>query len=432
MRYLTLCLVLILSSGSLFGQRHVTKTLHDSVFHTAELVALPQLFFALGKSSLRPEGVDSLRLIYLFLSKHSDLEVQIQTHTDQEDPSSSQHLTSSRACRCLDSLVKWGIAPSRISCKGFGDTRAFVASTELVLPSGKHILAGTTIAQQFWSAFDSKSADYQYLRSLNRRTEMEITHTGTDTSTQIDLHPFEYNGIYGGKSLYFLDGAKDDLTTGHTCSRQVLVNGKVLKLKNESAHEIRLDSLGLSLGDSLHIQIFHLLDCMPSVLYDATDPNTKLHLQNCRLDSTGLLAWKALEEGSTHPYEIEQFLWGRWVTVAEVPCQGIDAKTSYAFHVKIYPGENKVRLKQLDMDGRALLSTVLFCKTVKGTSQQVNVLSYYFHNQIDFSAETRYELYDSYGTLLKKGTGKSIPCINLSNGMYFLNFDNQTIDIYKR
>ena len=55
--------------------------------------------------------------------------------------------------------------------------------------------------------------------------------------------------------------------------------------------------------------------------------------------------------------------------------------------------------------------------------------SYILKNEIKFSAngspvETRYEIYDAYGNIVKKGVGSKVNCSNLLRGVYYINFDN--------
>ena len=38
--------------------------------------------------------------------------------------------------------------------------------------------------------------------------------------------------------------------------------------------------------------------------------------------------------------------------------------------------------------------------------------------------ETRYEIYDAYGNIVKKGVGSKVNCTNLLKGVYYINFDN--------
>ena len=57
-------------------------------------------------------------------------------------------------------------------------------------------------------------------------------------------------------------------------------------------------------------------------------------------------------------------------------------------------------------------------------------------DQINFTAsgkpiETKYEIYDAYGNIVKKGIGSSVPCSNLLKGAYYINFDNKTEKFFK-
>ena len=40
--------------------------------------------------------------------------------------------------------------------------------------------------------------------------------------------------------------------------------------------------------------------------------------------------------------------------------------------------------------------------------------------------KTKYEMYDAFGNLLKKGYDNEVDCSNLLNGIYFINFDNKS------
>jgi photosystem II stability/assembly factor-like uncharacterized protein/outer membrane protein OmpA-like peptidoglycan-associated protein len=155
-----------------FSQTPGIKTLQDTVFRTDDFIPLPGIQYDLGKGSLRPEGKDSLKKVAEFLKAHLQLKVEIQYHTDYENPSSSARITQARACSCRDVLVDLGVDNSRIICKGFGTRRPFVTREERVLPSGKKIPPGTVISESYWRKFNEK--DQLYLRALNRRTVMRV------------------------------------------------------------------------------------------------------------------------------------------------------------------------------------------------------------------------------------------------------------------
>ena len=53
-------------------------------------------------------------------------------------------------------------------------------------------------------------------------------------------------------------------------------------------------------------------------------------------------------------------------------------------------------------------------------------------NNLEFSNETLYEIYDTYGNLVKKGFGKAIDIVNLKKGLYYVNYDSSTGDVINK
>jgi hypothetical protein len=43
-----------------------------------------------------------------------------------------------------------------------------------------------------------------------------------------------------------------------------------------------------------------------------------------------------------------------------------------------------------------------------------------------------YEIYDSYGNIVKKGTTKRVEVGNLQKGIYYLNYDNKSDKFIKK
>ena len=52
--------------------------------------------------------------------------------------------------------------------------------------------------------------------------------------------------------------------------------------------------------------------------------------------------------------------------------------------------------------------------------------------EIVFSSATMYQLYNHLGVLLKEGYGNAIVSSDLKKGVYYLNYDNTTIEIFKK
>jgi outer membrane protein OmpA-like peptidoglycan-associated protein len=419
---------------SLYSQRMQTRTLNDSVFRVGDLVTLPQLTYALGRCALLPEAMDSLQLLTAFINTHPGLSVEIGYHTDYVNPNSSQAITQCRACACRDSLVRRGVDSDRIVCKGYGMVRPYITQKTTVLPSGTVLPAGAVINESFRKKFQGNKADYEVLCALNRRTELKILSSAPPYFKQSDT-PVQttFNGIYKGQPVYVQNPySVTDTMNGNYCIQKLFVNGKEIPVPNTLAFVIFPDSLGFSKGDSLKLMFLHKPDCRPRIVVEWEEGGTGLALLSMDVDSTGMLRWKMGAVSGPCSYEVEQFLWNRWVQVGMMPGSKSGESTIYCSQTKLHTGINRFRIRQWDASNNPHLSKEAIYTTGKKKLPVVRLLTTTIQNEICFSEATMYELYDSFGSLIKKGKDKSIECSSLPPGLYFLNFDNQSTGIQKR
>lgn len=93
-----------------------------------EVVRLDNVFFDLDKSSLRPESKVELDKLYAFLMNNPSIKIQLNGHTDNRgDKAHNLKLSEERAKSVVRYLVEKGIEQSRLSAKGFGDTKPLVS-----------------------------------------------------------------------------------------------------------------------------------------------------------------------------------------------------------------------------------------------------------------------------------------------------------------
>ena len=52
-------------------------------------------------------------------------------------------------------------------------------------------------------------------------------------------------------------------------------------------------------------------------------------------------------------------------------------------------------------------------------------------SEITFSSKTLFEIFDSFGNIVKKGYGDKVDCGTLKKGLYYLNFDNTNDEFSK-
>jgi hypothetical protein len=240
-------------------------------------------------------------------------------------------------------------------------------------------------------------------------------------------------GSYQGKNLY-VQNPEDGDGFGF-CATKVTVNGDVMPGGcASSAFEIDFSLFNIEIGEPVFIVIEHNDGCKPKILNpEVLLPRSTFNTVEIKVAPNGMLTWKTSNEQGKLPYIIEQYRWNKWVQVGEVQGKGTPGTNSYEFQVAPHSGENTVRVVQIDHSGTKRSS-----KEVKFTSTVPIVVKspVKVKDVINFTAngkpvETKYEIYDAYGNIVKKGVGTSVPCGNLLKGAYYINFDNKTEKFFK-
>lgn len=233
-------------------------------------------------------------------------------------------------------------------------------------------------------------------------------------------------GTYQGKNLY-IQNPMDDDGFGY-CGTKVTVNGDVMPGgTNTGAFEIDFANFNIGIGEPVFIVIEHHDGCKPKILNpEVLLPRSTFVVSAISVTTAGKLTWTTTGEQGKLPYVVEQYRWNKWVTIGEVQGKGTPGSNSYEFSVTPHSGENTVRVVQVDHSGMKRTSKeVKFTSTVpvvtKSPVKVKDVINFAANGQ---AVETRYEIYDAYGNIVKKGVGSSVNCANLLSGAYYINFDN--------
>ncbi len=215
------------------------------------------------------------------------------------------------------------------------------------------------------------------------------------------------------------------------CAQEIKVNGRITTDEtNSSAFEIDLASLQLKFGDKVLIEITHKEGCMPKVLNpEDLKPKPSFEMVSMAVADNGLLKWTTKNESGSLPFIIEQFKWNKWVPIGEVNGVGSPDAHDYTFQVSMHSGENKYRVKQT---GTGTFPKYSSAVTSLSSKEKPSYVVSKDGKGLQFSSETAYEIYDSYGIVVKKGFGNEIKIENLRRGKFYLCYDNVMTDFDKR
>ena len=233
-------------------------------------------------------------------------------------------------------------------------------------------------------------------------------------------------GSYQGKNLY-VQNPMDDEGFGY-CATKVTVNGDIMPGgTNMGAFEIDFSMFNIAIGEPVFIVIEHNDGCKPKILNpEVLLPRSTFKVSSITVSNNGVLVWKTTEERGKLPYTIEQYRWNKWVSVGEVQGKGNVGSNVYEFQVAPHSGENKIRVVQVDHSGAKRASDEVKFKSnvgivMKSPTKVKNIINFTSNGK---PVETRYEIFDAYGSIVKKGVGSSVNCENLIKGIYYINYDN--------
>jgi hypothetical protein len=234
------------------------------------------------------------------------------------------------------------------------------------------------------------------------------------------------DGLYKGKNLYIQNPTTDD-NIGF-CVDSVYVNATKIEFnRSQAAFEIPLDNLGLTIGDSMHIVIYHQPKCKPVVLDKLHYNVSKSGIKNVTIDSTGLIKWETVTSASCI-YIVLQHKWHKWIDLDTLKPGKTGVYEPYSYQAQLHSGENKFRLAS------SCRSNHCFRKLTAPYSIQSNMKKVAYkmdkeRHTILFDTPTKYEIFNRYGERIKGGFGESVSLSELSDRHYFINYDNTSAKI---
>ena len=140
---------------------------------TAKPITVPEIFYDLDKSTLRPESKKALDGLITTLNENPTLTIKLTAHTDyRADDAYNMKLSQRRAKSVLDYLTANDVPADRLESEGRGETQPKeIENDEEYVPFKR----GDKLTKEFIDGLDSSLREkaHQY----NRRTEFEVTGT---------------------------------------------------------------------------------------------------------------------------------------------------------------------------------------------------------------------------------------------------------------
>jgi len=97
-----------------------------------DVITLPGVNFGSGSDLLLPGFENLLKTAAASLNKYPELQVEVAGHTDDVgDANLNQGLSERRAKTVMDYLIRYGVDPSRLSFRGYGESQPIANNTTL-------------------------------------------------------------------------------------------------------------------------------------------------------------------------------------------------------------------------------------------------------------------------------------------------------------
>jgi len=91
---------------------------------------LENIFFEVNRYELQSTSIVELEKVFMMLESNKEIQIEISGHTDSDgDDDDNMQLSENRARSVVDWLVNKGISSSRLSYKGFGESRPIVENS---------------------------------------------------------------------------------------------------------------------------------------------------------------------------------------------------------------------------------------------------------------------------------------------------------------
>ncbi|HQK37361.1 MAG TPA: OmpA family protein [Bacteroidales bacterium] len=139
-------------------------------------IELPNIFYDFNKWDLRPESMVSLDELVETLNDNPNVTIELMSHTDSRGTDEfNMELSQKRAQSVVDYLIAKGIAPDRLSARGYGESQPKTVDKKLAAEY-PFLKEGQVLTEAFINSLPSDEQK-EICHQINRRTEFKVLRT---------------------------------------------------------------------------------------------------------------------------------------------------------------------------------------------------------------------------------------------------------------
>ena len=138
-------------------------------------VLIENIFYDFNKVTLRPESKTALDELVVLLNQNPNVTIELSAHTDSRGSEAyNERLSQQRAESVVAYLIAHGIAPDRLSPKGYGESRPKRIKAR-VAEKYQFLKEGDLLTDEMIDALPEEL--HEQCHQMNRRTEFKVLRT---------------------------------------------------------------------------------------------------------------------------------------------------------------------------------------------------------------------------------------------------------------
>ena len=237
----------------------------------------------------------------------------------------------------------------------------------------------------------------------------------------------EFKGVYYEQDLYIKNPM---LSSGHSING-ITVNGKQVNTNlNSGLVVVKFAENGLKSGDEFTLNISYSDGEQPIVINKkAFAPASTFVLVSAKIELEGNatnLYFTIKDESSSMPFYIDHFRANKWVRIGAVIGKGGMEEKTYMLPMSSLPGENKLKIYQINDDDTQRSSEVTVVSPKKEIVELKKIVQKKNVKEIIFTGTTEYIIVDKkYGNTKLRGVGSTVDISSLPKGKYFVSYEEK-------